>query len=50
MGIDVGNIILLGTRSDIVGRFSGVTDPERKIRKLRWMKKILNELGFSKVR
>lgn len=50
MGVDVGNIILLGTRSDIVGRFSGVTDPERKIRKLRWMKKILNELGFSKVK
>ena len=47
MGISVSNIVLLGTRSDVVGRFSGTTEPKRKLLKLRWMKRILEELGFS---
>jgi len=47
MGVSVSDIVLLGTRSDVVGKFSGATDPERKLLKLRWMKRILEELGFS---
>ena len=47
MGVSVSDIVLLGTRSDVVGKFSGATDPEKKLLKLRWMKRILEELGFS---
>ena len=50
MGISVSNIVLLGTRSDVVGRFSGTTEPKRKLLKLRWMKRILEELGFSGIK
>tara|TARA_B100001113_G_scaffold72681_2_gene56303 strand:+ start:8310 stop:9050 length:741 start_codon:yes stop_codon:yes gene_type:complete len=50
MGLSVSDIDLLGTRSDIVGKYSGVTDPERKMKKLVWMKSILEELGFDGVR
>ena len=30
-----------------LGNILGTTDPERKLLKLRWMKRILEELGFS---
>ena len=50
MGVELGRIDLLGTRSDIVGRYSGVTNPERKMKKLIWMKSILEELGFTGIR
>mgnify|MGYP001319834750 CR=1 FL=1 len=50
MGVEVGRIDLLGTRSDIIGKYSGVTDPERKLKKLVWMKIILEELGFEGIR
>ena len=50
MGVDVSRIELLGTRSDIVGKYSGVTNPERKLKKLVWMKNILEVLGFEGIR
>lgn len=50
MGVELGRIDLLGTRSDMVGRYSGVTNPERKMKKLIWMKSILEELGFTGIR
>ena len=50
MGVELGRIDLLGTRSEIVGRYSGVTNPERKMKKLIWMKSILEELGFTGIR
>ncbi|MBR18840.1 MAG: hypothetical protein CMA64_01630 [Euryarchaeota archaeon] len=50
MGVEVSRIDLLGTRSDIVGKYSGVTNPERKLKKLVWMKNILEVLGFEGIR
>ena len=50
MGVELGRIDLLGTRSDMVGRYSGATNPERKMKKLIWMKSILEELGFTGIR
>jgi len=50
MGVNVNRIELLGTRSDVVGKYSGATDPERKLKKLVWMKSILEELGFGGIR
>lgn len=46
MGVELSRIDLLGTRSDMVGKYSGVTNPERKMKKLAWMKRILEDLGF----
>lgn len=50
MGVKVNRIELLGTRSDVVGKYSGATNPERKLKKLVWMKSILEELGFEGIR
>ena len=50
MGVKVSRINLLGTRSDVVGKYSGATDPKRKLEKLVWMKNILEELGFEGIR
>ena len=50
MGVKVNRIELLGTRSDVVGKYSGTTNPERKLKKLVWMKSILQELGFEGIR
>ena len=50
MGIELSRVDLLGTRSDMVGRYSGVTNPEKKMKKLVWMKSILEELGFAGIR
>ena len=47
MGVGLSRIDLLGTRSDMVGRYSGVTNPERKMKQLVWMKRMLEELGFT---
>lgn len=46
MGVELSRIDLLGTRSDMVGKYSGATNPERKMKKLAWMKRILEDLGF----
>ncbi len=50
MGVELSRIDLLGTRSDMIGRYSGVTNPERKLKKLVWMKSILEKLGFVEIR
>jgi len=49
MGVDRSEISLVGFNSDFVGRWSGITDQKLKIRKLKWMNKILKHLGFVKV-
>ena len=46
LGVERDDILLLGTRTDIVGHWSGATDPERKIVKLQWMAEVLQHLGF----
>ena len=48
LGVPLERIRMLGTRTDVVGRWSGKTDPKQKIVKLGWMKKILDilEVGF----
>lgn len=46
LGVPRERIQLLGTRTDIVGDWSGATDPERKLVKLQWMAKVLQHLGF----
>lgn len=50
MGVELSRIDLLGTRSDMIGRYSGVTNPERKLKKLVWMRSILEKLGFVGIR
>ncbi len=44
LGIPVSEIALLGYRSDIVGKWSGATDPERKLRKLIFMQEVIDRL------
>ena len=46
LGVKRENITLLGTRTDIVGEWSGVTDVKTKLVKLQWMAKVLQYLGF----
>ena len=50
MGVKFDRIVLVGTRSDEIGRFSGATDPIRKFEKLKWMKRILNKIGFDDIK
>ena len=47
LGVEIDNISLLGTRTDIVGKWSGVTNPSQKIIKLQWMAKVLKILGIN---
>ena len=44
LGVPIERIRMLGTRTDIVGMWSGKTDQKQKIVKLGWMKKILDML------
>jgi hypothetical protein len=37
---------MLGTRADVVGRWSGKTQEEMKIEKLQWMRRILSIQGL----
>tara|TARA_B100000902_G_scaffold55040_1_gene61698 strand:- start:2632 stop:3390 length:759 start_codon:yes stop_codon:yes gene_type:complete len=46
LGIERDNIVLIGTRTDMVGEWSGVTNVETKLEKLKWMSKVLQYLGF----
>ena len=46
LGVERDNILLLGTRTDIVGEWSGTTNPKRKLVKLQWMAEVLQHLGF----
>ena len=43
-GIPYSKIRLIGFRSDKVGRWTGITDPVRKLRKLKWMEAVLDIL------
>ena len=47
MGVPKESITMLGTRTDVVGRWSGVTDAETKIEKLQWMDRILQILKID---
>lgn len=40
-------LTLRGFRTDIIGRWTGATIPEQKMRKLEWMKRILEIAGVS---
>ncbi len=46
LGVRPSSIMMLGTRTDIVGRWSGSTDEPRKSEKLRWMKRSLQIQGL----
>ena len=46
VGVERQRISLLGTRTDIVGRWSGKTDEDRKMEKLAWMSRVLHMHGF----
>ena len=47
MGVPKEAITMLGTRIDVVGRWSGVTDPDTKMQKLQWMDKVLRTLEIN---
>ncbi len=47
-GVNAENIHLLGFSTRGVGSWSGTTEKAQKIAKLKWMKRILSELGFGK--
>tara|TARA_B100001142_G_scaffold137969_1_gene139490 strand:+ start:1479 stop:2234 length:756 start_codon:yes stop_codon:yes gene_type:complete len=47
LGVPSDRILLLGTRTDVVGKWSGVTNPEEKLIKLQWMAKILAIIGIK---
>ncbi len=47
MGVPKESITMLGTRTDVVGRWSGVTDAETKMEKLQWMDKVLRALEIE---
>jgi uncharacterized Rossmann fold enzyme len=44
LGKPISEITLLGYRSDVVGQWSGATDPERKLRKLIFMQEVIDGL------
>lgn len=43
-GVPINKITLLGFQSDVVGRWTGITDPMLKLRKLKWMDEVLELL------
>ena len=47
IGVPVESISMLGTRTDVVGRWSGITDGSAKLEKLKWMSKVLKILGIK---
>jgi uncharacterized Rossmann fold enzyme len=47
LGVQIENISLLGTRTDVVGEWSGETDVSEKLVKLQWMNKVLKIIGIS---
>ena len=47
LGVPISNISLLGTRTDIVGKWSGETNPVEKLVKIQWMAKILDIVGIK---
>ena len=47
IGVPADSISMLGTRTDVVGRWSGVTEEETKLEKLKWMSEVLRILGIG---
>ena len=47
LGVRVQDITLIGFSTAKVGRWSGQTNPERKLEKLDWMLKVLEIIGLS---
>jgi uncharacterized Rossmann fold enzyme len=47
MNIRPNQLTLRGFRTDVIGRWTGATIPERKMRKLEWMKRILEIVGVN---
>ena len=47
LGVPIERILLLGTRTDVVGKWSGATNPEEKLIKLQWMAKVLSIIGIK---
>ena len=47
IGVQIERLILVGYDPDLIGRWSGVFDENVKRRKLGWMAKILDRLGFG---
>jgi len=47
MGVPKEAITMLGTRIDVVGRWSGVTHAETKMEKLQWMDRVLRTLEIN---
>ena len=46
LGVSSNRIRMLGTRTDIVGRWSGKTQEKTKMKKLQWMRRILSIQGL----
>ena len=46
LGVSRNRITMLGTRTDVVGRWSGKTQEQMKMRKLQWMRRILRIQGL----
>jgi len=48
IGVPADSISMLGTRTDVVGRWSGITEEGTKLEKLKWMSEVLKilEIGF----
>jgi hypothetical protein len=47
MGVPKETITMLGTRTDVVGRWSGVTEAGTKMEKLQWMDRVLQTLEID---
>jgi len=47
LGVSENQIKMLGTRTDVVGRWSGKTQEQTKLEKLQWMSRILSIQGLS---
>ncbi len=46
-GAPPASIELIGFKTDDVGKWSGVTDKSLKLKKLQWMEKIIQNLGYG---
>ena len=46
LGVSRNRITMLGTRTDVVGRWSGKTQEQMKMKKLQWMRRILSIQGL----
>ena len=46
LGVSSNRIRMLGTRTDVVGRWSGKTQEQTKMKKLQWMQRVLSIQGL----